>query len=287
MRGELYPEDLLVCLAAIKLGRPIKWIEDRRENLIACNQSREQSHHVTAAIDKDGRILGLQDEFFHDQGAYVRTHGARVPDMTAGMLPSVYRIPAYRAIAHFRLTNKTPAATYRAPGRFESTFVIERVLDAIAARLKIDRAEVRRRNLIGKDEMPFARPIQVLETDLVLDSGDYAELLRKAQDAFGWDALQTAAARSDERPARLLEWGSLCSWRRAGSGRRTLRARLSLKPVRSSSSRAPPLSARAWKPYSHRSVPMRLAWITETFGSCTAPPTESARASARTPRAPR
>ena len=190
VRGELYPEDLLVCLAAIRLGRPIKWIEDRRENLIACNQSREQSHHVTAAIDEDGRILGLQDEFFHDQGAYVRTHGARVPDMTAAMLPSVYRIPAYRAIAHFRLTNKTPAATYRAPGRFESTFVIERVLDAIAARLKIDRAEVRRRNLIGKNEMPFARPIQVLETDLVLDSGDYAELLRKAQDAFGWDALQ-------------------------------------------------------------------------------------------------
>ena len=194
VRGELYPEDLLVCLAAIKLGRPIKWIEDRRENLIACNQSREQSHHVTVAIDAEGHILGLQDEFFHDQGAYVRTHGARVPDMTAGMLPSVYRIPAYRAIAHFRLTNKTPAATYRAPGRFESTFVIERVLDAIAARLSIDRAEVRRRNLIHRDEMPFARPIQVLETDLVLDSGDYATLLQKAQDAFGWNALQTQLA---------------------------------------------------------------------------------------------
>jgi CO/xanthine dehydrogenase Mo-binding subunit len=124
----------------------------------------------------------------------VRTHGARVPDLTAAMLPSVYRIPAYRAIAHFRLTNKTPAGTYRAPGRFESTFVIERVLDAIAARLKIDRAEVRRRNLIGRNEMPFTRPIQVLETDLVLDSGDYAELLRKAQDAFGWDALQRELA---------------------------------------------------------------------------------------------
>jgi CO/xanthine dehydrogenase Mo-binding subunit len=171
VRGELYPEDLLVCLAAVRLGRPIKWIEDRRENLIACNQSREQCHHVMVAIDREGRILGLQDEFFHDQGAYVRTHGARVPDMTAGMLPSVYSITAYRAIAHFRLTNKTPAATYRAPGRFESTFVIERVLDAIAARLKMDRAEVRRRNLIDKDEMPYARPIQVLETDVVLDSG--------------------------------------------------------------------------------------------------------------------
>ena len=189
VRGELYPEDLLVCLAAIRLGRPIKWVEDRRENLIACNQSREQVHKVTAAIDKDGRILGLEDEFFHDQGAYVRTHGARVPDMTAGMVPSGYRIPAYRAIAHYRLTNKTPAATYRAPGRFESTFVIERIMDAIARRLRLDRAEVRRRNLISKAEMPYNRPMEVLETPQVLDSGDYALLLEKAQTAFRWDAL--------------------------------------------------------------------------------------------------
>jgi len=194
VRGELYPEDLLVCLAAIRLGRPIKWIEDRRENLIACNQSREQSHHVRVAIDSDGRMLGLMDEFFHDQGAYVRTHGARVPDMTAGMLPSVYSLPAYRAIGHFRLTNKTPAATYRAPGRFESTFVMERVLDAIARRLKVDRAEVRRRNLIPASAMPFTRPIQVLDTELVLDSGDYAKLLGKAQAAFGWEALQAELA---------------------------------------------------------------------------------------------
>src|SRR3989441_7712325 len=194
VRGELYPEDILVCLAALRLGRPVKWLEDRRENLLACNQSREQFHRVSAAIDGAGRILGLQDEFFHDQGAYVRTHGARVADLTAGMLPSVYRVPAFRAVAHYRLTNKTPAATYRAPGRFESTFVIERVMDAIARRLKMDRAEVRRRNLIAKNEMPFTRPIQVLETPLVLDSGDYAGLLQKAQNAFGWDALQRELA---------------------------------------------------------------------------------------------
>ena len=190
VRGELYPEDLLACLGAMRLGRPVKWVEDRREHLLACNQSREQLHRVAVAIDKDGRILGLQDEFFHDQGAYVRTHGARVPDMTAGMLPSVYRVPAFRAIAHFRLTNTTPAATYRAPRRFESTFVIERVLDAIAQRLKIDRGEARRRNLIAKHELPFKRPLEVLETEVVLDSGDYAKLLQKAQDAFGWEALE-------------------------------------------------------------------------------------------------
>ena len=139
VRGELYPEDVLVCLAALRLGRPVKWIEDRREHFIAANHSRQQRHHVRAAVDADGRILGIEDEFFHDQGAYVRTHGARVVDLTAGMLPGPYRVPAYRAAGHFGLTNKTPAATYRSPGRYESTFVRERLIDAIAQRLGIDR----------------------------------------------------------------------------------------------------------------------------------------------------
>src|SRR4030095_9966081 len=109
--------------------------------------------------------LALDDEFFHDQGAYVRTHAARVLDLTAGMLPGPYRVPAYRVAGHFRLTNKTPAATYRAPGRFEGSFVRERLMDAVGAKLGIDRVEVRRRNLIGQDEMPFARPLTTLGTD--------------------------------------------------------------------------------------------------------------------------
>src|SRR5438067_709255 len=190
VRGELYPEDLLVCAAALRLGRPVKWIEDRRENLMACNQSREQRHHVRAAIDGEGRILAIDDEFFHDQGAYVRTHGARVPDMTAGMLPGPYKVPAYRAKGHFRLTNKTPAATYRAPGRYEATFVCERLLDAIARRVGIDPIEPRRRNLISKAEMPYTRPMEVLEVETLLDSGDYAGLLDKALAAVKWPALQ-------------------------------------------------------------------------------------------------
>ena len=116
IRGELYPEDFLVCLAALRLGRPVKWIEDRREHLMAANHSRQQHHHARVAVDAEGHVLALEDEFFLDQGAYVRTHGARVAEMTIGMLPGPYRIPAYRAVCHFRLTNKTPAATYRAPG---------------------------------------------------------------------------------------------------------------------------------------------------------------------------
>src|SRR5580700_5804217 len=145
VRGEIYPEDVLVCAAALKLGRPIKWIEDRREHLVAANHSRQQRHRIRAAIDAAGRILGMEDEFVLDQGAYVRTHGARVLDMTLGTLPGPYRVPAFRAAGHFSLTNKTPAATYRAPGRYESTYVRERVLDMVAARLGLDRVELRRR----------------------------------------------------------------------------------------------------------------------------------------------
>src|SRR6202030_4558247 len=149
IRGEIYPEDVLVCLAALRLGRPVKWIEDRREHLMAANHSRQQHHHARVAVDVEGHVLALEDEFFLDQGAYVRTHGARVPEMTMAMLPGPYRIPAYRITGHFRLTNKTPAATYRAPGRYEGSFVRERLIDTVADRLGLDRVTVRRRNLIG------------------------------------------------------------------------------------------------------------------------------------------
>ena len=196
IRGELYPEDVLVCAAALRMQRPIKWIEDRREHLVAANHSREQHHHVRAATDRDGRILALEDEIFHDQGAYMRTHAATVPDLAAAMLPGPYRIPAYRANAHIRLTNKTPCGTYRAPGRFESTFVRERLMDAIAAKLGLDPVEVRRRNLIASHEMPYERPLDTLGTDIVLDSGDYAGLLDKALAAVEWTRLrETLAAR--------------------------------------------------------------------------------------------
>jgi aerobic carbon-monoxide dehydrogenase large subunit len=190
VRGELYPEDVLVCLAALRLQRPVKWIEDRREHLIATNHSRQQLFRVRAAVDAEGRLLAIDGEFFHDQGAYVRTHAATVPDLTAAMLPGPYRLPAYRMVGRIRLTNKTPCGTYRAPGRFESTFVRERLIDAIAAQLKADPIEIRRRNLIAKTEMPFARALDTLGTELTYDSGDYAGLLDKALEFAGWEALQ-------------------------------------------------------------------------------------------------
>ncbi len=189
VRGELYPEDVLVCVAAKRFKRPVKWIEDRREHLIAANHSREQVHRIRAAVDADGIILAIDDRYFHDQGAYVRTHAARVVHMTAGILPGPYRVPVYRAIGHFRLTNKTPAATYRAPGRYETTFVRERLVDAIAHRLKIDRVELRRRNTIGPAEMPYPRPLEALGEEIEYDSGDYSGLLEKLLAKIGWDAL--------------------------------------------------------------------------------------------------
>jgi carbon-monoxide dehydrogenase large subunit/6-hydroxypseudooxynicotine dehydrogenase subunit gamma len=194
VRGELYPEDLIVCFAALQLKRPVKWIEDRREHLMAANQSREQRHVICAAVDEEGRILGLDETLYHDQGAYVRTHGARVADMTIGLLLGPYRVPAYRAKAHYRLTNKTPAATYRAPGRFEGTFVRERLIEAISAKLSIDPIEVRRRNFIASSEMPYERGLSALETEVVLDSGDYAGMLDKALAFAGWDEMKEEAA---------------------------------------------------------------------------------------------
>jgi carbon-monoxide dehydrogenase large subunit len=191
VRGEIYPEDVLALFAALKLHRPVKWIEDRREHLIAANQSREQLHRVRAAIDARGFILGLEDEFWHDQGAYVRTHAATVPDLTAAMLPGPYLIPAYRATGHIRLTNKTPAGTYRAPGRYESSFVRERLLDEIGSRLGIGPVEVRRRNLIPEDRMPHDRGIDALGTPVVYDSGRYHRLLVRFLELVRHDELES------------------------------------------------------------------------------------------------
>jgi aerobic carbon-monoxide dehydrogenase large subunit len=200
IRGELYPEDVLVLLAALRLGRPAKWIEDRQEHLTCANQSREQRHLARLALDADGRILGMADEIFHDQGGYVRTHGANVPNRTMCMLTGPYRVPAFRAEAHFRLTNKTPCATYRAPGRFESTFVRERLMDAAAHRLGLDRIEIRRRNLIPASQMPYEIAFDEPGVEeLLLDSGDYAALLDKALAAFRWD--ETLADNARRRAA--------------------------------------------------------------------------------------
>jgi carbon-monoxide dehydrogenase large subunit len=198
VRGEIYPEDVLAALGALRLGRPVKWIEDRREHLIAANHSRDQVHRIRAAVDARGFILALDDVFFADQGAYVRTHAATVSDLTAAMLPGPYVIPAYRVAGHIRLTNKTPCGTYRAPGRYEGTFVRERMIDEIARRLGLDPVEVRRVNLIPKEQMPFPRDLDALSVPVSLDSGDHAGLLDKTLRFAGYDVLRKDIVRRRE-----------------------------------------------------------------------------------------
>jgi carbon-monoxide dehydrogenase large subunit len=190
VRGEIYPEDILVVVAAMRLGRPVKWQEDRREHMIAANHSRQQRHFIRAAVDAEGHLLGIDDRFFHDQGAYIRTHGTRVAETACGILPGPYRLPNFRVHCHFRLTNKTPAATYRAPGRYETNFVRERLMDAIAKKVGLSRVEVRRRNLVQPADMPHERPLMALGDEVVLDSGDYPGLLDKALARSAWEKLE-------------------------------------------------------------------------------------------------
>ena len=217
VRGEIYPEDVLVALGALRLGRPVKWIEDRREHLIAANHSRDQVHRIRAAVDARGFILALDDVFFADQGAYVRTHAATVPDLTAAMLPGPYVIPAYRVAGHIRLTNKTPCGTYRAPGRYEGTFVRERLMDEIALRLGLDPIAVRRVNLIPTERMPFPRELDALSTRVSLDSGDYAGLLDKTLRLVGYDALRADLARR-RACGELVGFGLGCFIEKSGLG---------------------------------------------------------------------
>ena len=195
IRGELYPEDVLVCLAALRLGRPIRWIEDRKEHLLAANHSRDQVHRIRAAVDRDGWIRGVDDECWVDQGAYLRTHQVTVTELTTSLLPGPYVWPAYRSRAHVMLSNKTPGGTYRAPGRFETTFVRERLIDQIAQRLKMDPVAVRRRNLVPADQMPFHRDIEALGTEVTYDSGDYHLLLDRTLEFLDYEDLIASLAR--------------------------------------------------------------------------------------------
>jgi len=181
VRGEFYPEDYLVPWLALALGRPVKWAEDRAEHLVAVNHSRQQVHRISAAFDSSGRILALADDILHDNGAYCRTHGITVPELTVAMLPGPYRVPAFRGRIRVVLTNKTPCGTYRAPGRFEGTTAREQLLDVAADQLGIGRAELRRRNLLAPGELPCRRPLSTLGTDMVLDAGDYPALLAAAE----------------------------------------------------------------------------------------------------------
>jgi carbon-monoxide dehydrogenase large subunit/6-hydroxypseudooxynicotine dehydrogenase subunit gamma len=194
VRGELYPEDVLVPWLARSLRRPVKWIEDRAEHLVATNHSRQQHRRVEGAFAADGELLGLRDTLWHDNGAYVRTHGVVVPELTLSMLPGPYRVPAYEGVAHIALTNKTPCGTYRGPGRYEATFARERLLDAAADELGLDRVALRRRNLLTADDLPHHRDLPVLGHPVEIDVGDFGGMLDAALEHSGYEEWVREAA---------------------------------------------------------------------------------------------
>jgi len=180
-----YPDELLVPFAAMQLGRPVKWTEDRQEHFTATNQERGQVHEVEVGFNDQGNLLALDVDFIHDGGAYT-PYGIILPIITAAQVPGPYRVPNYRVRFRDVYTNATPTSPYRGAGRPQACFVMERTLDAIAAELGLERAEVRRRNLIQPDEFPYE--VGVVWQDgnqVVYDSGDYPALVERALEMLG------------------------------------------------------------------------------------------------------
>ncbi|HEU5275646.1 MAG TPA: xanthine dehydrogenase family protein molybdopterin-binding subunit [Xanthobacteraceae bacterium] len=190
-RGEFYPEDFLIPFAARHAGRPVRWIEDRRENLMAMNHAREAEADVEIACTRDGVILGLRGNTYADMGAYMRTNGAVGARNVAQFMSGPYRIENVDIDVTLFMTNKTPVGTYRGPGRFETDFFRERLFDMVAKDLGIDRIEFRRRNLVADAEMPYRlATITPFESKDELDSGDYQSTLDRCLTEIGWNEKQ-------------------------------------------------------------------------------------------------
>ena len=191
-----HPEELAIPAASILLKRPVKWVEDRFESFTATVGERDQEWAMEAAFDTDGRLLGIRGRLRHDHGA-ATPYGIALPYNAATNLIGPYVLPAYRIVIEHCLTNKTPTAPTRGAGRPQGTFVMERLLDRIAARMGLPRDEIRRRNLIPAEHMPYAIPVKQRDgSTLTYDSGDYPESQRKALAAAGWSdfpARQAAA----------------------------------------------------------------------------------------------
>ena len=186
-RGEFYPEDFLIPFAARHVKRPVKWIEDRRENLMAMNHAREEECDLEVACARDGTILAIRGEVHTDMGAYMRTNGAVGARNVSQFMAGPYRVPHVKIDSSLWMTNKTPVGTYRGPGRFEANFFLERMIDMIAADLGIDRIEFRRKNLIKSSEQPYPiAHVQPTDARDEYDSGEYSETLDRALQEIDW-----------------------------------------------------------------------------------------------------
>jgi len=182
-----WPEELLVPMAARALGRPVKFTEDRREHFISSAHERGQVQHIEVGFDDEGRLLGLDVEFWHDHGAYT-PYGLIVPIITSTQLLGPYKPRSYRVVFHSMYTNTVMVTPYRGAGRPQGCYAMERTMDAIAAYLGKDRAEVRSANFIQPDEFPFDQGLIFQDgRELEYDSGDYPASLEKLKKLVGWD----------------------------------------------------------------------------------------------------
>ena len=185
-----YPEDVLVPLAARALNRPVKWIEDRREHMMAAAHARHQTHTIRLGARRDGTLVGLADRIWLDLGAY-NVWGIVLPYNTVAHLIGPYRIRDMKVDVKGVVTNKTPNAPYRGAGRPETVFAMDRAVDCLARRLGMDPADIRRKNYIRPDELPwdFGMPYRD-GNPLVYDSGDFPAALESALEAAGYDAFR-------------------------------------------------------------------------------------------------
>ena len=195
VRGEIYPEDVLVPWAARRLGRPVGWVEDRREHLLAINHSREQRQRIRVAVAADGRLLGLGSDAVVDLGAYPRPIGGRYVQLVPEHVAGPYRWPAVDVRARGIASNKTPVGTMRAPVAFEVAFARERALDVAARRLGMDPVELRLRNLLTADDMPYELPLGEEVPAPRFESGDPAATVRQVLESVDLPGLRVAAAR--------------------------------------------------------------------------------------------
>jgi carbon-monoxide dehydrogenase large subunit len=216
-KAGLYPEDVLIPFAAWRLGRPVKWMEGRVEHFMASSHSREQLHDVEVAVDEDGVLLGLRDRVLIDAGAYL-TFPIVLPYLGLCHMLGPYRVPALYADIRSVLTNKVTSAPYRGAGRPEGVFVINRIMDRIAGDLGLDPAEVRRRNFIRPEEMPYSAGILYRDgTPMVLDSGDYPAMLERCLEAVGYGSFRAEQAAARRRGA-YVGIGMACNVEATGIG---------------------------------------------------------------------
>ncbi|MDC0033365.1 xanthine dehydrogenase family protein molybdopterin-binding subunit [Alphaproteobacteria bacterium] len=187
-RGEFFAEDFLIPFAARYVGRPVKWIEDRREHLLTTGHAREMDCDIEIACMRDGTILGLRGNIWVDAGAYYRTNGTISPRNVAQFMSGPYRIPNIDLKSHVMMTNKAPIGTYRGPGRFETDYFRERLFDIAAKDLEIKPVDFRRHNLVGEREMPYRlADIEPVPVEEELDSGDNLMILDRCLEEFGWN----------------------------------------------------------------------------------------------------